>query len=1018
MKRFALYLGLAAALVASCSIQEEDFKTPQQNDVIYYASFEQPAEDGTRVYANEDLLLRWTADDRVSIFGKITYNQQYKFLGETGDNSGGFSKVDGVEYVTGNPIPHTVSVYPYQEGTKISEKEVLTLTLPAKQHYAEKTFGLGANTMVSVSEDNVLQYKSVGGFLRLSLYGEGVTVSSITLKGNNGEKLAGKATVTMPIDGTPTVVMADDATDAITLACDTPVALGATAEESSQFWIVVSPVTFSKGFTVSVSGQGGVYEKSTEKTLTIERNNLSKMTPIEVELSQPNNVIFYTSVDGSIITPYNSDAFGASIVSNEYADGVGILTFDGPVTSIGDNAFTNCTSLTGISIPDDVTSIGNSAFFCTSLTSITIPDRVTSIGKWAFCNCTSLASIRIPDGVTSIGSAAFRDCTSLTNLSIPDTVTSIEDGTFSGCTSLTNITLPDSVTSIGDSAFQYCRSLTGISIPDGVTIIGDYAFSGCTSLTSITLPDSVMGIGESAFNYTSLTGSITIPDSVVSLGDGAFSACSSLMSFFGKFASSDGLFLIDSGRILSVAGGSANGDVTISDNVTSIGNFAFSACTSLTSITLSSNVTSIGGNAFSYCTSLTSITIPDSVTSIGDGAFNNCTSLTSITIPTNVTSIERRVFSYCTSLTSITIPGNVTSIGWGAFQDCTSLTNISILPLTPPIANTGLFYNTNNCPIYVPAGSVDEYKATWPWSDYADRILPIIPEGMISIDVLVSYREGESVYTLNENNLAALAAALGVESVAAEEIGTTYPLKGINTDGSVYEGGFTANNGYWYTLEGNVTDWAGVEAAGYKGAHIEYRGDYNFGCGLWEESGVQSTVKFGIGDAILSFNLTVDQPEVYETTEVGTMSCEATQSLTAGYGGPTLVLDYDAVCSMLGLTDEDFEAKFKITSTEGSVNYTADLPGGFWFNADNQICEWGDVNSAYFLIFKYGEALEDASAGKLQVFTGIRNDNATDADGNVTHACPAPGTYAGVVRLVNIETLKHITLTVNLTITE
>ena len=97
--------------------------------------------------------------------------------------------------------------------------------------------------------------------------------------------------------------MADDATDAITLACDTPVALGATAEESSQFWIVVSPVTFSKGFTVSVSGQGGVYEKSTEKTLTIERNNLSKMTPIEVELSQPNNVIFYTSVDGSIITP-------------------------------------------------------------------------------------------------------------------------------------------------------------------------------------------------------------------------------------------------------------------------------------------------------------------------------------------------------------------------------------------------------------------------------------------------------------------------------------------------------------------------------------------------------------------------------------------------------------------------------------------------------------------------------------------------------------------------------------------
>ena len=133
MKRFAFYLGLATVMVASCSIQEEDFKTPLQDNVVYYASFEQPALDGTRVYANEDLLLRWTADDRVSIFGKNTYNQQYKFLGETGDNSGGFSKVDVAEYVTGNPISHTVSVYPYQLSTKITEDEVVTLTLPAVQ---------------------------------------------------------------------------------------------------------------------------------------------------------------------------------------------------------------------------------------------------------------------------------------------------------------------------------------------------------------------------------------------------------------------------------------------------------------------------------------------------------------------------------------------------------------------------------------------------------------------------------------------------------------------------------------------------------------------------------------------------------------------------------------------------------------------------------------------------------------------------------------------------------------------
>ena len=194
MKRFALYIGLATAIVASCSTQEKDFQTPLQDDVVFYASFEQPVNEGTRVYANEDLLLRWTADDRISIFNKNTYNQQYRFAGETGDNAGGFDKVAGSEFATGNAISHVVSVYPYQSTTKISESESLTLTLPAEQHYAESSFGPGASTMVSVTADNFLQYKTVGGYLRLRLYGDGVSVSSITLKGNDGEKLAGKAT--------------------------------------------------------------------------------------------------------------------------------------------------------------------------------------------------------------------------------------------------------------------------------------------------------------------------------------------------------------------------------------------------------------------------------------------------------------------------------------------------------------------------------------------------------------------------------------------------------------------------------------------------------------------------------------------------------------------------------------------------------------------------------------------------------------------------------------------------------
>lgn len=143
-----------------------------------------------------------------------------------------------------------------------------------------------------------------------------------------------------------------------------------------------------------------------------------------------------------------------------------------PVTSIGETAFYNCTSLTSVTIGDSVTSIGEGAFYnCTSLKSITIPDSVTSIGRSAFYNCSSLTSINIPNSVTSIDREVFRGCSSLTSVTIPDSITSIEYRAFYECTSLTSIVIPDSVTSIGGGAFYDCRSLTSIGIPNTVTSI-------------------------------------------------------------------------------------------------------------------------------------------------------------------------------------------------------------------------------------------------------------------------------------------------------------------------------------------------------------------------------------------------------------------------------------------------------------------------------------------------------------------------------------------------------------------
>ena len=419
------------------------------------------------------------------------------------------------------------------------------------------------------------------------------------------------------------------------------------------------------------------------------------------------------------------------------------VTIPDSVTSIGDSAFCNCKSLTSVTIPDSVTLIDNGAFFgCTSLTSVTIPDSVTSIDQYAFYKCESLTSVTIPGSVTSIGVGAFaycksltsvtipnsvtsinyeafRSCESLTSVTIPDSVTSIDMSAFWGCSSLTSVTIPDSVTSIGKQAFLDCTSLTSVTIPDSVTSIGDSAFCNCKSLTSVTIPGSVTRIGEYAFSKCESLTSVTIPNSVTSTGWGAFSNCAALTgirvaegnSHYSSDAS--GVLFSKDKTTLVQCPGAFSGSYAIPNSVTSIGDYAFSGCSSLTSVTIPDSVTSIGKWAFSECKSLTSVTIPGSVTSIGVGAFASCTSLTGIwvaegssyyasdasgvlfnkdmttlvqcpgafaayTIPDSVTRIGERAFYYCTSLTSVTIPNSVRSIGKWAFSHCTSLTSVTI----------------------------------------------------------------------------------------------------------------------------------------------------------------------------------------------------------------------------------------------------------------------------------------------------------------------------------------------------
>ena len=353
---------------------------------------------------------------------------------------------------------------------------------------------------------------------------------------------------------------------------------------------------------------------SNEKSYRIELEQLASGENLDDVIqptnSCPSNEIWYTNGSTTEPTqPYNTSAFDTNIISNEYdaKKECWVIKFDGEVTTIGDYAFRDCSSLTSVTIGDSLTTIGEGAFYCcSSLTSIIIPDSVTTIGVGAFGLCESLTSITIPDSVTTIGVEAFCYCSSLTSVTIPDSVTTIGERAFLVCSSLREFN--------GKYASEDGKCL----IIDG--ILNSFAPAG---LTEYTIPDSVTTIGYAAFLDCSSLTSVTIPDSVTTIGYAAFNSCSSLTS------------------------------VTIPDSVTTIGKYAFEYCSSLTSVTMPDSVTTIGYGAFYWCYSLTSVIIPDSVTTIGYDAFYGCSSLTSVTIPDSVTEIGDSAFAYCDSLTSV-----------------------------------------------------------------------------------------------------------------------------------------------------------------------------------------------------------------------------------------------------------------------------------------------------------------------------------------------------------------------------
>ena len=502
----------------------------------------------------------------------------------------------------------------------------------------------------------------------------------------------------------------------------------------AQDWITVAPAT--KGLTTHSTTLNIVENKTDEQrqaTVKVVSTNNRELFAEYIIIQNPRYYIEYTSTNGQIVKPYNTSAFGASILSNTYENGVGIIEFYSNVTTIGNNAFKNCSKLKSITIPNSVTSIGNNAFYgCTGeliinskiietnytsskypsnngwlsgakFTSIIIGDSITSIGNYAFSECSSLINVTIGDSITSIGEYAFSECSSLINATIGDRVISIGDCAFYKCSSLTKFngnlaskdgrcliingrlesfapaglneyTIPDNITTIGSVAFYGCSKLTRVTIPDSVTTIGGASFSNCSNLTHVTIPDNVTEIGAYAFSGCGKLTSITIPDRVTWIGQEAFSGCKGDLFINSKIIEKNYTF----SNTPSWLDGAKFTKLTIGNSVNTIGDYAFYRKSILTSVTIPDNVTSIGSNAFYGCSSLKSVTIGKGITSIGSEAFYGCTGNLFINgnIPSSIGPSDGAF--YGSDFSSVTIGEDVTSIGSSAFYGCSSLKSVYI----------------------------------------------------------------------------------------------------------------------------------------------------------------------------------------------------------------------------------------------------------------------------------------------------------------------------------------------------
>ena len=761
MMKKLIYLFSAIALLCGC--EREDLVDQLQEEVVagdgaiglpevIYATVADNGNDKsdkTRSYTDGKSIY-WNNGDAVSYYMGQNHRMQYRYDGEDGATTAEFHKVEGIPSQTGSEVSRSYAVFPYGAGgscVKENNVEKLRLYFSAEQTYAPNSFGKDANVMVAVGEhstDTDLYFRNACGYLVIKLYGAaGTKVEKIELTAQGGEKIAGYGLIEPRYDAAPEVTMTDEGTSTIVLSCGDGVELGTSAEQATEFWFAIPPVTFEKGLKILViPTEGGAFTMQTSKKVTITRRDIQPMAALKFTANtQSDHQLIYTRASGTEPLAFADDMpnpFDATITKHYYDEKKKnfVIEFDRPLTTIKANAFSGSkineligshysqpskvTDITSVSFPKTLKTIGKFAFAGTALRELTIPGHVTQVGYYAFWECRNLERVSILEGdkplmvvANAIASARGpfgfsplqhiyinRDIDYRNYHHLSDEISegdfyyeNVDEGLFSlsadsesganrpGIVDEVTVEIGPKLSIIYPYMFAY-RNIKSITIPSNVTHIGEDAFFNCDDLESVTINSPQATIDRRAFWFNDKLKTVDI--SAYRIGEVSFRDCPGLDS------------------------------VTIRGTLEVIDNDAFYNCKSLKSLTLEPTPTgtplTLGYQTFGtddqspfYDATLETLNWnralnyaleeEGSIDAVNEGLFSGNPNLSSVTIGEQVTGIPHYTFAE-SGLPSVTIPGTVTSIGKYAFYDCDNLESIDI-PATVNSVDYGAFYDCN-----------------------------------------------------------------------------------------------------------------------------------------------------------------------------------------------------------------------------------------------------------------------------------------------------------------------------------